>query len=134
MPDSWEVDHQLNPVANDSQADPDNDNLTNIDELNYGTDPNDNDTDNDGLTDGEEITQYNTDPTDADSDDDGLNDGTEIARGLNPNNPDTDGDGEPDSSDAFPTINNYILIGAIVIAIISVAAITVFYLKKRGKI
>ncbi len=134
MPDGWEVDHQLNPVANDSQADPDNDNLTNIDELNYGTDPSDNDTDNDGLTDGEEITQYNTDPTDADSDDDGLNDGTEIARGLNPNNPDTDGDGEPDSSDAFPTINNYILIGGIVIAVVSVAAIAIFYLKKRGKI
>src|SRR5207248_2748219 len=53
------------------------------------------DVDRDGLSNLEEV-QLGTDPTKPDTDFDGLNDGEEVVRGTNPFNPDTDGDGFPD--------------------------------------
>ncbi|MBI5001839.1 hypothetical protein HZC31_00475 [Candidatus Woesearchaeota archaeon] len=53
------------------------------------------DGDSDGLTDLEEIT-YGTDPDDADSDDDHLSDSVEVGAGTDPNLADTDGDGYDD--------------------------------------
>lgn len=43
-------------------ADPDNDGLKNIDEHNYGTDPQNPDTDNDGISDGDEVYNYEINP------------------------------------------------------------------------
>lgn len=60
--------------------DDDNDGLTNDEELQYGTDPQNPDSDNDGLYDGEEINTYGTDPLDWDTDDGGVSDGDEIHR------------------------------------------------------
>lgn len=64
--------------------DDDSDGLTNCDEIQMCTDPNNGDTDNDGLGDLEEI-QNQTDPCKADTDNDGVNDRTEIQLGLDPN-------------------------------------------------
>jgi len=101
--------------ADDAAADPDNDGLSNAQELALGTDPDDPDTDNDGLTDGAEVGPdaslgaTDTNPLDADTDDDGLSDGDEVL-GLdgtpasfdetNPLNPDSDGDNLLDGTEA----------------------------------
>ena len=56
------------------------------------------DSDGDGLTDDEEA-DIGTDPNDPDTDDDGLNDGDEVDLGTDPLNPDTDGDGVNDGDE-----------------------------------
>ena len=68
-----------------ANADPDNDGLKNIDELEYLTDPNLADSDFDGLADIDEIQIYNTDPIIADTDGDGWEDGVEVRNGYSPN-------------------------------------------------
>ncbi len=94
---------------NGALGDPDGDTLTNTQELDLGTDPQDPDTDGDDLTDDVEDnggvyvsdTQTGTDPLTVDTDGDGLSDGVENPSlpfvdasqpGTDPNNPDTDGD------------------------------------------
>lgn len=52
----------------------------------------DRDTDGDGLTDLEEL-QYGTDPNNPDTNDDGITDGAAIHMGISATNPDMDGDG-----------------------------------------
>ncbi len=75
------------------EGDPDADGLTNLEEMNLGTDPTEADSDGDGRSDGEEVNgAIATDPRSDDTDSDGLNDGEEIAGGTDPNNRDTDGD------------------------------------------
>lgn len=67
-----------------SAFDPDSDGLTNNQELQINTDPNNPDTDNDGLKDGEEVNLYKTDPTKPDTDNDSYTDGQEVKSGYNP--------------------------------------------------
>jgi hypothetical protein len=63
IPDDWEVAHGLNPFdASDAMADADGDGLTNMEEYQLGTDPNNPDTDGDGISDGEEVKELNTNP------------------------------------------------------------------------
>ena len=105
--------------------DPDHDGLTNKEEKELGTDPNNpdtdgdglndgdevhtyrtnalkTDTDGDGLKDGEEVLQYKTDPLKADTDGDGLNDGLEVTKHkTDPIKADTDGDGLDDGDEVF---------------------------------
>ena len=67
--------------------------MTDKEEKEQGTDPNDPDTDDDGLLDGEEI-KLGTDPLKPDTDDDLISDYDEVKTwNTNPNNSDTDGDG-----------------------------------------
>jgi hypothetical protein len=63
------------------------------------------DSDNDGLTDAQEA-ELGTDPDNADTDGDGLEDGAEVALGTDPTVSDTDGDGAGDNDDAFPNDPN----------------------------
>jgi hypothetical protein len=64
-------------VGGGPDEDPDADGLTNAEEAEHGTDPQNPDTDGDGLSDGEEIAA-GTDPLDPDTDGDGIPDGNEI--------------------------------------------------------
>ncbi len=101
LPDSWENTYGLDPNDstgdNGASGDPDEDTLTNIEELGLGTSPILADTDGDGLTDDSEVNTYLTEPLDADSDNDGLSDGDEVnTYGTEPLVADTDGDYEND--------------------------------------
>jgi len=104
--DAWEFTHQLSPTSSQGQdgslGDPDTDGLSNIDEFNQATDPQNPDTDGDGLTDGEEIHLYSTLATNPDTDGDGLDDRLEV-RDLktDPNDIDTDDDGKADGVEVF---------------------------------
>lgn len=111
MPDSFELKHTDPPsgTALDPSEDLDNDGLTNLEEYNYGTDPNDPDSDGDTLEDGAEVAGAGqrppTDPSDPDTDGDGLGDEVEsntgtwvdaTDTGTNPADVDSDGDGYTD--------------------------------------
>ena len=75
MHDGWERKYDFNPLVdnddtnvdsdgtNDSGYDADGDGLTNKQEADWGTDPNDDDTDGDGVTDGQEV-ENSSDPND----------------------------------------------------------------------
>jgi hypothetical protein len=58
--------------------DPDHDGLTNLQEFQLGTDPNNPDTDGDGLTDGQEFLTYHTNPLLVSTDGSGIPDGIEV--------------------------------------------------------
>lgn len=91
LPNYWEEANGTDSEVADADQDPDADGLSNLEEFNMLTDPQNDDTDDDGLKDGDEVT-HNTDPLNADGDSDGLNDGDEIAAGTDPDDPDSDGD------------------------------------------
>ncbi len=114
LPDSYELAHTSPPSATSmaASADVDGDGLTNLQEFNLGTDPNDNDTDNDGLLDGAELAGAGvrppTDPLKFDTDGDSLSDGAEsntaafvsgTNTGSNPTKKDTDSDGTDDAQE-----------------------------------
>ena len=128
--DDWEMRH-FGTLAYGAGDDPDQDNLSNLDEYKNNTDPNNPDSDGDGLTDGWEVLNglnpnstdtdadglsdwyeviNNLDPLDPDMDDDGLLDGAEIAAGTDPRDYDTDHDGMPDfwevTSGTNPLVND----------------------------
>ncbi|MBD5520240.1 MAG: VWA domain-containing protein [Lachnospiraceae bacterium] len=82
----------LNPTAidtdgngvNDGDEDADADGLSNLYEIEIGTNLIKADSDNDGLSDSEEINLYGTDPLKYDTDEDGVSDGKEVELGTNP--------------------------------------------------
>jgi serine/threonine protein kinase len=82
-------------------GDDDQDGLSNQQELELRTLPNNPDTDGDKLSDADEVNRK-TDPLRPDSDGDSLADGAEVAAGLNPLSPDSDQDGLPDAQDPNP--------------------------------
>jgi parallel beta-helix repeat protein len=96
LPDAWEVANGLSPLAYDSYLDLDRDGLTNFEEYQNSTDPNDADSDNDGLIDGEEVKIYLSNPLNPDTDGDGMPDGWEATNGLNPLLDDAGGDPDND--------------------------------------
>ncbi len=111
MPDTWEEQYGLDSKNSaDADSDADSDGVSNLIEYQLGLDPSQADTDNDGLSDGDEVNVYLTDPNVSDSDNDGLNDGDEVnLYKTDVNNPDTDGDNETDGSEVSvgrnPTVN-----------------------------
>ncbi len=82
-----------NNGISDGMEDSDGDQLLDMQEMQYGTDPFDEDTDGDKLTDYEEINIYKTDPLDNDTDLDDMYDGDEIKMGKNPLEEDENGNG-----------------------------------------
>ena len=114
LPDAFEVAHTdpESKTALNAADDQDNDGLTNLQEYENKTDPNNADSDGDGLNDGDEIAGAGlrpaTDPNRADSDGDGLSDFAETSAGVfagagdtgtDPTKSDTDGDGAPDGAE-----------------------------------
>lgn len=102
MNDGWEVHYGFNPLDildPGPSGDVDLDGLTNLEESQNGTNPNNRDTDGDGMWDGWEV-RNGLDPlvNDAalDPDSDGLNNLKEFQLGTNPKNSDSDGDTMPD--------------------------------------
>lgn len=90
----------LTMAGYDWQSDPDNCGLTNAEEKELGTDPNNADSDGDGLKDGEEVHQYQTQPLLADTDGDGLSDGEEVhEHKTKPTAADSDEDGLNDKEE-----------------------------------
>jgi hypothetical protein len=81
--------------------DPDHDGLTNVEELDLGTDPLNADTNGDGIPDGASA-DSGRDPVSVDLDGDGVSNRDEILNGTDPLRADTDGDGVNDGEDAFP--------------------------------
>ena len=67
MPDAWEVANNFDHLTPNGSVDADGDGLTNLEEYNYGTDPNNQDTDGGGVSDGDEIDDM-TDPNDPSDD------------------------------------------------------------------
>jgi uncharacterized membrane protein/type II secretory pathway pseudopilin PulG len=94
LTDTQEVELGTDPENPDS----DGDGLLDGDEVQRGSDPTNPDTDGDGIPDGDEV-QRGTDPSNPDTDEDGVSDGEEIQRGTDPRNPDSDGDGLPDGQE-----------------------------------
>ncbi len=107
MQDGWEIEHGLDPLVNDAQEDPDNDDLANLQEFIACTDPHNPDTDGDGLTDGEEVLVHGTNPLITDTDGDVLTDYEEVfVYFTDPLNPDTDNDGLSDGDEINVYLTN----------------------------
>ncbi|MFC1691547.1 hypothetical protein ACFL0W_05195, partial [Nanoarchaeota archaeon] len=88
MDDAWEDLYEcVNSSIPDGHLDPDNDNLTNVQEYHQATHPCIADTDGDGLLDGEEVYDYHTNPNKQDTDGDGFTDKEEIDAGTDPLDP-----------------------------------------------
>ena len=86
-----------NAVNQNGFGDSDGDGITDLDENEFGTDPNNADSDGDGISDTDErFGNPMTDPNEADTDDDGWSDSEELERGTDPN------DGSDDPSDCPP--------------------------------
>jgi serine/threonine protein kinase len=83
-------------------GDDDRDSLSNGQEIELKTFPDNRDTDADGLDDGQEVNKYHSNPLLSDTDGDGLKDGDETAKGLDPLKVDSDNDGVPDNLDSAP--------------------------------
>ena len=99
LPDEWEI-RNFGDLDETAIGDLEPDGLTNVQEFNRNTDPNDADSDKDGIDDGPEFNIHNTDPANADSDADGLSDGMELGTyNTNPLAEDSDGDGLSDGSE-----------------------------------
>lgn len=107
--DSVETMIGLDPLSDDSDGDglpdgredDDGDNLTLLEEIEYGTYTWTGDSDVDGIMDGDEVYIYGTDPLNEDTDGDTIEDGDELILGTNPLIPDSDGDGVPDGEERF---------------------------------
>lgn len=83
MDDNWEI-ANFGDLSHDGTGNGDSDGLTDLEEFQNNTDPNDADTDDDGLNDGAEVNTYGTNPTSEDTDGDGMSDGREVAKGFDP--------------------------------------------------
>lgn len=139
MDDHFEYFNSLLILIDDSLEDPDEDNLSNIDEYLigtgiynpdsdldllsdgaevhiHGTNPLDADTDADTLTDWEEIMKYHTSPFLEDTDSDGFSDRDEILAGTDPNDP----------TDNLRSKQLRIVLIASIVPVISVISLVIF--------
>jgi len=102
LPDAWELEYGFDPDGNDTNGDPDGDGLTNQQEYVWGTSPINPDSDGDGLSDAVEVGNLYIRPDLVDSDGDGMTDYDEVAQDGDTANytPGTDTDPwDPDTDD-----------------------------------
>ena len=85
-----------NNGTDDGSEDPDEDGLSNKQEVGKKTHPKMADTDHDGINDGDEVLKYKTNPTDPDTDKDGIRDGDELLIGTDVLNTSTNGKPDKD--------------------------------------
>ena len=124
MPDTWEIEYGLNPLADDASEDKDGDDFSNLKEYEQNTDPTDPDdpgtapvdSDGDGVADTEDAfpndpkEQVDTDGdgtgnnADTDDDNDGMPDIWEVEYGLNPLADDASEDAD---DDGYSNIKEY---------------------------
>jgi hypothetical protein len=138
LPDSFEVLIGTDP----SDADSDNDGLTDYQEVAWDgddsaldpeadTNPLAADTDGDGLNDGDEVNLYATNPTLRDSDGDGFGDGVELGVGTNVNDPagpwpPADGDLAPvDVYDGLVNVADYLVAQRMALGLIPQTALDI---------
>ena len=93
-------DHAPRPRRRSRPTDTDSDGLTDAEESQLGTDPNNADSDSDGIPDGREVNALGSNPLDTDTDSDGLTDALEVDHSCDVNAPDTDGEGLGDAFEA----------------------------------
>jgi hypothetical protein len=103
MSNDWEITY-FGDTSRDGTEDYDSDGLTDLQEYQNNTYPNDTDTDDDGLDDSDEVNIYKTDPAVADTDVDGIPDGWEVQHDLDPLTNDASGD--PDG-DGYTNLQEY---------------------------
>ena len=97
-------------IGRSPSDDSDMDGLTNKQEGEHGTNPDNPDTDNDGLKDGDEVKTTMTNPAKADTDGDGLNDGAEVnTHKTDPRKADSDGDGLSDGDEVLKHKTNPVM-------------------------
>ena len=110
LPDGYEFIETTTPITqadadgdgtDDGHEDLDGDSLTNIEEMEYGTDPLVSDGDDDSLNDSAEVETHDTNVSKPDTDEDGLLDGEEVLLGTDPLNPDSDSDGTVDGNETY---------------------------------
>ncbi len=111
MDDTWEKKYSLDTTTDDSQEDPDNDNLVNLDEYTYNTNPFAADTDGDQYSDYDEVIVYKTNASD-------------ILDKPKPKDGDGDGEGGTDLGMVF---------GVVGVVIVIVILLFVFLLMKKRK-
>lgn len=111
MNDGWEVQYGFDPLDvldPGASLDADSDGLTNLQESQNGTDPNNADTDGDGMPDGWEV-DHGLNPlvndSSLDPDSDGLTNLQEYMLGTDPKDNDTDNDGMPDGWEVLNGLN-----------------------------
>ncbi|MGC6466785.1 MAG: LamG-like jellyroll fold domain-containing protein [Akkermansiaceae bacterium] len=97
----------LNPNdPTDASLDEEGDGLSNLEEFQRGTRPDDEDSDDDSLSDGDEVNVHLTNPLVVDTDLDGLTDGEEVnTEGTNPLLEDSDSDGIYDAPEVAGGLN-----------------------------
>lgn len=105
LSDNWEISYFGN-LGQTGEGDPDGDDLTNLQESLFLTDPTLADSDGDLLEDGAEVDVHGTNPLLADTDNDGMNDYYETSQGLDPLSSqdalvDSDGDRYPNLVEAL---------------------------------
>lgn len=102
LPDEWERANGLTVGINDAGDNADTDGLTNLEEYENRTDPQNGDSDGDTLLDDFEVNSSMTNPNEVDTDGDSIRDDEEITEGADgyvtdPNLADTDLDGADDA-------------------------------------
>jgi hypothetical protein len=132
IPDEWENEYNLNITdSSDAFLDPDMDNLTNLEEYLYNTNPRYSDSDFDGLSDGDEVKMYRTNPLDSDTDNDSYNDDFEIDKNTDPlNDEDYPMDEEKEKESKKYEIKIYLVL---IVAIIIIFIFLILYIKQRKK-
>jgi hypothetical protein len=132
MPDLWELTHGLEPFANDSASDKDEDGLTNLEEYILGSSPALNDTDFDGMQDlwehehGLKLTIVDAD---ADPDDDGFSNIEEYNAGTDPN----DAESYPVEKKAPKPKVDYTAVYIAIAVIIVVFVLLLVFMRVRRK-